>query len=117
MSVLGILLLLLPAWDFVLAAGFFVIGLGCAPIFPALLHDTPENFGAELSQAIMGMQMACAYVGTTTMPPLFGFLAQRVSMILLPFYLLVIALLMVAMVELLNRLKAQGLTLGTRVQR
>ncbi|NLV91048.1 MAG: MFS transporter [Firmicutes bacterium] len=117
MSVLGILLLLLPAWDFVFSAGFFVIGLGCAPIFPALLHDTPENFGAELSQAIMGMQMACAYVGTTTMPPLFGFLAQRVSMILLPFYLLVIALLMVAMVELLNRLKAQGLTLGTRVQR
>lgn len=101
--VLGILLILIPSIDFILLCGFFIIGLGCAPIFPALLHDTPKNFGAEASQAMVGIQMACAYMGSTLMPPLFGLLGDNISMSLLPIYLMVIAILMIAMVERLNR--------------
>lgn len=104
--VLGILLIMTASMDVVLLCGFFTIGLGCAPIFPALIHDTPENFGSEASQSFMGLQMACAYVGTTVMPPLFGFLGENLSMGLLPIYLLVNTLVMVAMLERLNRIKA-----------
>ena len=56
--------------------GLISIGLGCAPIYPAMLHETPNRFGKELSQGIMGIQMATAYVGSTFMPPLFGALSQ-----------------------------------------
>ncbi|SHJ48861.1 MFS transporter [Thermoclostridium caenicola] len=104
--VLGILLIMTASMDVVLLCGFFTIGLGCAPIFPALIHDTPENFGSEASQSFIGLQMACAYVGTTVMPPLFGFLGENLSMGLLPIYLLVNTLVMVAMLERLNRIKA-----------
>lgn len=104
--VLGILLIMTASMDVVLLCGFFTIGLGCAPIFPALIHDTPENFGSEASQSFMGLQMACAYVGTTVMPPLFGFLGENLSMGLLPIYLLVNTLVMVAILERLNRIKA-----------
>jgi fucose permease len=85
--------------------GFFMIGLGCAPIFPSLIHDTPENFGSDMSQSMIGLQMACAYVGTTLMPPLFGLIGQYISMGLLPVYLMIIAIVMIAMVERLNRIK------------
>ncbi len=104
--VLGILLIMVPTVDFILLCGFFMIGLGCAPIFPSLLHDTPENFGAEMSQSMMGLQMASAYIGITVMPPLFGLLGQHISMSLMPVYLMVIAIVMIVMVERLNRIKA-----------
>jgi fucose permease len=65
----GIVVLILPLGNSTLLPGFFMIGLGCAPIFPSLLHETPKNFGEEYSQAIMGIQMASAYIGTTLMPP------------------------------------------------
>ncbi|WP_373400656.1 hypothetical protein V8V91_10135 [Algoriphagus halophilus] len=68
---LGIILLLLP-FESVLLPGFLLIGFGCAPIFPSLLHETPVNFGKKHSQKIMGMQMASAYVGITLMPFVFG---------------------------------------------
>ena len=113
--VLGILLIMTASMDVVLLCGFFTIGLGCAPIFPALIHDTPENFGSEASQSFMGLQMACAYVGTTVMPPLFGFLGENLSMGLLPIYLLVNTLVMVAMLERLNRIKAEKAS-GARQQ-
>jgi len=105
--VLGILLIMIPSVDFILLCGFFMIGLGCAPIFPALIHDTPENFGADVSQSMIGLQMACAYIGITAMPPIFGLIGQHVSMGLLPFYLAVIAAVMIAMLERLNRIKAR----------
>ncbi len=95
----GVICLFLPLGNGILQVGFFLIGLGCAPIYPSLLHETPVNFGSEYSQAIMGIQMACAYVGSTAMPPIFGFLAAHISYSLLPFYLLLLLLLMVAMVE------------------
>ncbi len=103
--VLGVLLLLIPGSNAALWSGFFIIGFGCAPIFPSLLHDTPENFGKELSQSIMGIQMACAYTGATVMPPLFGLIGERTTMSLLPVYLMALAVLMVVMVERLNKVK------------
>lgn len=84
-------------------AGLIAIGLGCAPIYPSLLHETPDNFGPELSQAIMGIQMACAYVGSTFMPPIFGLIAEYVSIKFYPLYLLLFVIIMVIMVEKLNR--------------
>ncbi|HOQ75582.1 MAG TPA: MFS transporter [Thermoclostridium sp.] len=106
MIVLGILLIMVPTVDFILMCGFFMIGLGCAPVFPSLIHDTPENFGSDVSQSMIGLQMACAYIGTTAMPPLFGLVGQYISMSLLPFYLIIITVVMISMVERLNRIKA-----------
>ena len=100
----GIALLLLPVGSYAVAfAAFLVIGFGCAPIYPCIIHSTPEHFGADRSQAIIGVQMACAYVGTCLMPPLFGLLAQHISVSLLPAYLLVILVLMAVMHESLIR--------------
>ena len=81
----GVLLLPFPP-PFALA-GFLLAGIGCAPIFPCMLHATPERFGAADSQAIMGFQMAVAYAGTTVLPPAFGFLASESSLSPLPFFL------------------------------
>ena len=83
-------------------AGIVLIGLGCAPIYPSLLHETPQNFGAENSQAIMGVQMACAYTGTTLIPPLFGVVADRIDIAALPLALFLMILIMIATVERLN---------------
>lgn len=99
----GVIMILLPLGNGTLMAGFFLLGAGCAPIYPSLLHDTPTNFGREHSQSIMGMQMACAYVGSTVMPPLFGMLASIGGYALFPIYIGVLTLLMTIMVEALNR--------------
>ncbi|ROR28550.1 fucose permease [Mobilisporobacter senegalensis] len=102
---LGTTVLLLPLGIYGLCAGFILIGMGCAPIYPCLLHETPENFGKDLSQAIMGMQMACAYVGSTFMPPLFGLIAEHINIKLYPFYLVIFVIVMIIMVEMVNRIK------------
>lgn len=101
----GALLMLLPAGEFLALAGLIIIGFGCAPIYPCIIHSTPGHFGADKSQAIIGVQMASAYVGTCLMPPLFGLIANHVSVALLPVYLLVFLALMVVMYERLNRMK------------
>lgn len=103
-ALLGVVALMLPLGETVALAGLVLVGLGCAPIYPSLLHETPENFGAHNSQSIMGMQMACAYVGSTFMPPIFGFLAQYISVSIYPFYLVGFVGLMFLMVERMNRL-------------
>jgi fucose permease len=95
----GIIALLLPI-DWFLLPGFFIIGLGCAPIYPSLLHETPVSFGSDKSQAIMGIQMASAYIGTTFMPPLFGKMTSFFGFSIFPFYLGGILILNVVMVEL-----------------
>jgi len=82
--------------------GLIVIGLGCAPIYPAIIHSTPDNFGKENSQAVIGVQMAFAYIGITAMPPLFGLIAEKINIGLYSAYLLVFALLMLVMCEVLN---------------
>lgn len=74
---LGILLLLLPQGKEIALFGLVLIGLGCAPIYPSIIHSTPEHFGAEKSQAMIGVQMASAYAGTCLMPPLFGLIANH----------------------------------------
>lgn len=99
----GILLMLLPFSNACALVGLIVIGLGCAPIYPCVIHSTPAHFGADKSQAIIGIQMASAYVGTCLMPPVFGLIASHISVALLPVYLLVFLVLMVIMHEALNR--------------
>jgi fucose permease len=98
----GIIALIIPAGKVLLLPGFFIIGLGCAPIYPSLLHETPRNFGKEKSQAIMGIQMASAYIGTTFMPPLFGRITSYLGFIFFPLFIGGILILNVIMVELLN---------------
>ena len=100
----GILMILLPVRRELAMAGFIAAGLGCAPVYPSLIHATPGNFGAERSQAIIGVQMASAYVGTCLMPPLFGLLAGRFSISLLPFWLLALLTVMFFSHERLNRI-------------
>ena len=96
---LGVLIMLLPFGRAVSLAGLILIGLGCAPIYPCLIHATPAHFGAGRSQAIIGVQMASAYVGTCLMPPVFGLIAGALSTALLPVYLLLFLLLMTWMHE------------------
>ena len=91
---LGVLMLFLPGNAIIMSIGFFIIGFGCAPIYPCIIHDTPRNFGENLSQAVMGIQMAFAYVGTTCIPPLFGLIADYVNIRLFPPYLIAFTLLM-----------------------
>ena len=100
----GIAALLIPT-DFYAAAfaAFLIIGFGCAPIYPCIIHSTPANFGAESSGAIIGIQMAGAYVGSTFAPPLFGLLGNALGFSILPAYLLVFAVFMIAMTELTFR--------------
>ena len=99
----GILLLMIPAASGVAIAGFIVIGFGCGPIYPCIIHSTPYNFGAENSGAIIGIQMASAYVGSTFMPPLFGLLGNIISFSILPVYIFIFFLLMIVMTELTFR--------------
>ncbi len=101
----GIAMVALPLQtDAMALAGLVVIGLGCAPVYPAVIHATPANFGKENSQAIIGIQMASAYVGTTFMPPVFGLIAQHVSIAFYPAFLLVFVIIMLVMSERMNRM-------------
>ena len=100
---IGIILMIIPAVNIVSLIGFIIVGLGCAPIYPSIIHSTPSNFGAENSQAIIGVQMASAYIGTLAMPPLFGYIANHISISLLPFYLILILALMFIMHKFMIR--------------
>ena len=95
----GIVFLLLPFGSTGSLIGLILVGLGCAPVYPSIIHSTPEHFGADKSQAMIGVQMASAYVGTCFMPPIFGFIANHISVSLFPVYLLAILILMAAMHE------------------
>ncbi len=99
----GIVMVALP-WNTLSLAGLVVAGIGCAPVYPSIIHSTPENFGRENSQAIVGIQMASAYVGSTLMPPIFGLIANHISIGLYPYVLAVIAVLMLCMTEALNKI-------------
>lgn len=96
----GIMILLIPVQSYMTAfAAFLVIGFGCAPIYPCIIHSTPANFGAENSGAIIGIQMASAYVGSTFIPPLFGLFGNAVGFSVMPVYLLAFFALMIIMTE------------------
>lgn len=106
---LGMLMVALPfPSDVPSLVGLLLIGLGCAPIYPCIVHATPDSFGKMHSQAIIGLEMASAYVGNTLMPPLFGLLAEHVSVSLYPFYLLVLGIAMLALTERKNKVCAEG---------
>ena len=99
----GAVLLLPPGPAWLYAAGFALLGLGCAPIYPCMLQETPVRFGREASQALMGLQMACAYVGSTLVPPLFGLLGNGMGMFLFPLFVLLLGLAMLLTSETANR--------------
>ncbi len=104
----GIAALFLPGPQFLSLTGLVLIGLGCAPIYPSIIHSTPDHFGAERSQAVIGIQMASAYVGNLVMPPLFGLIANKFTPALFPVYLFLLLLLMVIMHEQLTRKTAHA---------
>jgi fucose permease len=97
---LGVMLLLLPRLpECVALTGCVVLGLGCAPIYPSVIHATPDNFGPENAQAIIGVQMASAYIGSTFAPPLFGLLSAHLGLGLMPLYVGCFGVMMISMVE------------------
>ena len=95
----GMITLLLPFGTITSLVGLLLIGLGCAPVYPSIIHATPANFGEDKSQAMIGVQMASAYAGTCLMPPVFGLVANHLGISLLPFYLMLILIVMVFMHE------------------
>ena len=97
----GVGAMLLPLGTEVSLVGLVLAGLGCAPIYPCVIHSTPTHFGEDKSQAIIGVQMASAYAGVCLMPPLFGVIARSISVSLLPMYLMALLVLMAVMYELL----------------
>ena len=101
--VAGIVAMVLPLGTAATIGGLALAGLGCAPIYPCIIHSTPAHFGEENSQAIIGIQMASAYVGICVLPPVFGLIANHISARLLPGYLSAILVLMILMSEGLNR--------------
>ena len=101
---LGIVVMLLPMGIVSGIVGLVIIGLGCAPVYPCIIHSTPAHFGEENSQAIIGVQMASAYSGVLLLPPLFGLVANYLSAALLPVYLIPVLGMMIWMYEKLVRL-------------
>lgn len=100
---LGVIITILPFGYVTLVTGFTLIGLGCAPIYPSIIQETPNRFGKELSQAFIGVQMAFAYIGSTFVPPLFGFIADNSSLGIFPIFLFVILVIMALNSEILNK--------------
>ncbi len=99
-AVFGLVCVILPVeTDIFALSGFVILGSGCAPVYPSIIHSTPANFGAENSGAIIGVQMASAYIGSTFMPPLFGVLSNLTGLALMPFYIAAFLVLMIIMTE------------------
>ena len=103
----GIALVLVPGDDRALAAGLVLLGFGCAPIYPSIIHATPARFGTDTALALTGMQMAFAYVGSLAMSPLFGVIAEAVGTWIYPAYLAVFLVVMVVAGEVLNGIMRQ----------
>ena len=103
-ELIGILLVILPAKSYMIAAiGFVVIGTGMGPVYPAIQHMAPYNFGKRYSAAVIGLQMASAYIGSTFMPMVFGHLQQAIGIGIMPLYLLVFAVLNIGLLEIAYR--------------
>ncbi|WP_432543485.1 MFS transporter [Kineococcus sp. SYSU DK002] len=110
---LGVVLLVLPVGtDVLVLAGLVVAGLGCAPIYPAIIHSTPVNFGRGNSHAVIGVQMAAAYTGSTLAPPTFGLVSTWAGMWTLPLFLAALVALGLLMSERLNRVVARRTRAG-----
>lgn len=107
--VLGIVLVLQPFLLPLTTIGFALIGLGCAPVYPAMIHDTPNRVGVEMSGSLMGVQMAFAYVGSTFMPPIYGLIAEKITPSVFPVYLLLFLIIMIIAVEVTYKLQTKRL--------
>ncbi len=99
----GIISIMLPFGATGSAVGFILMGLGFAPIFPCIIHNTPYFFGENNSQAVVGVEMAFSAVGSLIMPTLFGIIAERLTIKLLPFYLAFFLILLISTYEKLYR--------------
>jgi fucose permease len=106
--IVGIALIFLSITPTALLAGLILTGLGCAPIYPGLLYQTPERFGKKASQSMMGLQMACAYLGSTFSPPLIGLLTEKISITIYPVFQFVFTGAMILLVEYCNRQSHSG---------
>lgn len=108
--VLGIVILLIPGGQTLGLIGLLTVGLGCAPIYPCIIHSTPEIFGADRSQAVIGVQMAAAYLGGLLMPPVFGLIANHIHIALFPVYLCILTFAMILSYRIMGRrtIKAGG---------
>ena len=107
---LALIFLLLPLGSIAAGVGLFLIGLGCGPVFPNMTYLAPLNFGRDVSQSVIGSQMAAAYVGIMALPPLFGLLTQFIGAWLMPWYLLLLTALMIyATLKLVAEMKKKGL--------
>ena len=102
----GVIMIAVPFSTAISVVGLIIMGLGSAPIYPSIIHSTPERFGAEKSQALIGVQMASAYTGTCLMPPLFGLIAQYINIALFPLFIGIILLISIVMHEYLQRISA-----------
>jgi len=100
---IGVLFLFIP-FDFFSLIGFLAIGLGCAPIFPSLIHETPKRFGENNAQFIIGLQMSTAYVGSTILAPFFGFVSKWISFGVFPIFLIVYIIVMFLANEIANKI-------------
>ncbi len=103
--ILGAVILLLPLPTAAARVGLALVGFGCAPVFPGMISETPKRFGTDLSQAVIGAQISSAYVGILILPVLFGFLATRISMSLLPYFLILLVFIMLMTTSRLNKFK------------
>jgi fucose permease len=104
----GALFIVLPLPVYFSLPGFILAGLGCAPIYPCMLHETPVRFGKEKSQSLMGIQMAVAYTGSTLFPPAFGYTASFTTMAIFPFIILAYVIIMLAGSERVNMIFRKG---------
>lgn len=100
--VLGLIMLFIPMHDTFSLVGLALLGVGSAPVYPCIIHSTPKRFGADNSQALIGVQMASAYTGTCLMPPLFGLIANHISVGYFPIFIGALTILMIVMFEVLN---------------
>ncbi len=102
--IVGVVLILLPLSSTWAMVGLLLTGIGSAPIYPCIIHSTPANFGRNNSQAITGVQIASAYLGSLIMPPLFGIIAQYLSISLYPVYILALIVMMIVMRETMQKI-------------
>ncbi|MBQ8145596.1 MAG: MFS transporter [Clostridia bacterium] len=100
----GIAMIILPVKaDIFALVGLVITGVGSAPVYPSIIHSTPNNFGKENSHAIVGIQMASAYTGSALMPPLFGLIADYISISLYPFFIAFFVIMLLFMTEFVNK--------------
>ena len=102
--IISFVLMLLPIESKILVCVVFILsGLGCAPIYPCMIHSTPIRFGKRNSQALIGLQMACAYTGTTFCPLIFGLIVEKISVNCLPIYGLGFSVVLVILLKVLEK--------------